>query len=166
MDILNAHLAFAALGQPTRLKIFRVLIAAGDKGIVAGDIGKMLGVRQNTLSNNLSSMVHVGLIRNHREGRSIRYFADFDGMRRLLGYFLHDCCGASRSACEALVDDIICTAAASPPNSDWIAGLNSEVSCHSCLCSHLSATLSHCFPRSFYSSHCRSCILPGGSQSH
>lgn len=116
MDILNAHLAFAALGQPTRLKIFRVLITAGRNGIVAGDIGVMLGVRQNTLSNNLSVLVNVGLIRNQREGRSIRYFADFDGMSRLLGYLLHDCCGASRTACEALVDSIVCTAAATPSN--------------------------------------------------
>jgi DNA-binding transcriptional ArsR family regulator len=76
----------------------------------------MLGVRQNTLSNNLSSLVNVGLIRNQREGRSIRYFADFDGMSRLLGYLLHDCCGASGTVCEALVDDIVCAAAATPPN--------------------------------------------------
>ena len=116
MDLFNAHFAFAALGQPTRLKIFRVLIAAGSRGIVAGDIGEMLGVRQNTLSNNLSSLVNVGLIRNQREGRSIRYFADFDGMSQLLGYLLHDCCGASRTACEALIDDIVCTAAAIPSN--------------------------------------------------
>ena len=116
MDTINAHLAFAALGQPTRLKIFRVLIAAGSRGIVAGDIGEMLGVRQNTLSNNLSSLVNVGLIRNQREGRSIRYFADFDGMSQLLSYLLHDCCGASRIACEALVDDIVCTAAAITSN--------------------------------------------------
>jgi len=118
MDILNAHLAFAALGQPTRLKIFRVLITAGTEGIVAGDIGVMLGVRQNTLSNNLSVLVNVGLIRNQREGRSIRYFADFEGMRRLLGYLLHDCCGASRAACDALVESIVCTAAATPSNSE------------------------------------------------
>ncbi len=113
MDISNAHLAFAALGQPTRLKIFRALIAAGAKGIAAGEIGVMLGVRQNTMSNNLSTLVNAGLIRNQREGRSIRYFADFDGMTQLLSYLLHDCCGASRTACQALVDDIVCTAAAS-----------------------------------------------------
>ena len=107
MDIKNAHLAFSAIGQTTRLHIFRLLIKAGSKGLVAGDIGDMLGVRQNTLSNNLSVLVNVGLIRNQREGRCIRYFADFNGMRRLLGYLLHDCCGASRPACEALVDSIV-----------------------------------------------------------
>ena len=117
MDILNAHLAFAALGQPTRLEIFRVLIVAGNKGLIAGDIGDMLGVRQNTLSNNLSLLVNVGLIRNQREGRSIRYFADFDGIRQLLGYLLHDCCGANRTACDTLVDDIVCTATTAPPKS-------------------------------------------------
>jgi len=116
MDILNAHLAFAALGQPTRLKIFRALIAAGGEGIAAGDIGVMLGVRQNTMSNNLSTLLNAGLIRNRREGRSIRYFADFDGMTRLLSYLLHDCCGASRTACQVLVDDIVCSAAAPPSN--------------------------------------------------
>jgi len=114
MDINNTHLAFAALGQPTRLNIFRVLIKAGSKGIIAGDIGIMLGVRQNTLSNNLSVLANVGLIRNQREGRSIRYFADFDGISRLLGYLLQDCCGASRTASEALVDSIVCTAAKTP----------------------------------------------------
>lgn len=114
MDIKNAHLVFAALGQPTRLKIFRLLIKVGPKGIVAGDIGETLGVRQNTLSANLSSLLNAGIIRNQREGRSIRYFADYDGMRSLLGFLLHDCCGGSTEACEKFVEDIVCMVAVTP----------------------------------------------------
>ena len=72
MDELKAIAAFAALGQPTRLDVFRLLIRADDGGMAAGDIGLALGVRQNTMSANLTVLLHAGLIRKERQGRSIR----------------------------------------------------------------------------------------------
>ncbi|MGR3723319.1 helix-turn-helix domain-containing protein, partial [Abyssibius alkaniclasticus] len=48
MDKLDALSAFAALGQSTRLDVFRLLMQAGRAGMLAGEIGAALDVRQNT----------------------------------------------------------------------------------------------------------------------
>lgn len=108
MDKNHALAAFAALSQPTRLDVFRLLIRAGDRGMAAGDIAARLDVRQNTLSANLSVLVQAGLIRNRREGRSIIYFADMDGMRGLLAFVLEDCCGGNPALCQPVIDQIAC----------------------------------------------------------
>ncbi|WP_299819584.1 metalloregulator ArsR/SmtB family transcription factor [uncultured Jannaschia sp.] len=108
MDSLTALSAFAALSQSTRLDTFRLLIKAGPKGMTAGRIGEALEVRQNTLSANLTVLRHAGLVRNVREGRSIRYYADFEGVSGLLRFLLEDCCGGEPALCRPLIDDIAC----------------------------------------------------------
>lgn len=108
MDRTDALDAFAALSQPTRLDVFRLLVMAGDEGMVAGQISDKLAVRQNTMSANLSILVQSGLVRNKREGRSIRYFADMDGVRGLLGFLMEDCCGGRPELCQPVIDEIAC----------------------------------------------------------
>jgi DNA-binding transcriptional ArsR family regulator len=108
MDENIAVSAFAALSQATRLDVFRLLIRAGDTGMSAGDIGATLGVRQNTMSANLAILARAGLIRSTREGRSIRYFADMDGMRGLLAFLMEDCCGGCPELCQPVLDELAC----------------------------------------------------------
>ncbi|KHA50911.1 ArsR/SmtB family transcription factor [Sulfitobacter geojensis] len=108
MDKNHALDAFAALSQATRLDVFRLLINAGDAGLPAGDISHTLGVRQNTMSTNLSVLARAGLIRSEREGRSIRYFADMDGMRGLLAFLMEDCCGGHPEMCQPFLNELAC----------------------------------------------------------
>jgi len=108
MDKDHALDAFAALSQSTRLDVFRLLIKAGEVGMSAGDISDTLGVRQNTMSANLSILARAGLIRNKREGRSIRYFADMDGTRGLLAFLMEDCCGGRPDLCQAVINALAC----------------------------------------------------------
>ena len=108
MDNKSALEAFAALSQPTRLDVFRLLIKAGEAGMSAGGIGETLGVRQNTMSANLSILTRSGLIRSAREGRSIRYFADMDGVRSLLAFLMEDCCAGRPELCQPVIDAIAC----------------------------------------------------------
>jgi DNA-binding transcriptional ArsR family regulator len=108
MDKKHALEAFAALGQETRLDVFRLLIKAGLEGMLAGEIGEALGVRQNTMSANLTILAHAGLIRNVREGRSIRYFADMDGVKGLLAFLLEDCCGGRKDLCRPVIEKLAC----------------------------------------------------------
>lgn len=102
MDKNSALTAFAALSQETRLDVFRLLIKAGENGMPAGEISETLDVRQNTMSTNLSILAQSGLVRNERQGRSIRYFADVDGLRGLLTYLMDDCCGGRPDLCAPL----------------------------------------------------------------
>jgi DNA-binding transcriptional ArsR family regulator len=108
MDKNDALNAFSALSQPTRLDVFRLLIKAGEPGMSAGDIGEALGVRQNTMSANLAVLSRSGLIRSERDGRSIRYFADLDGMRGLLAFLMEECCGGNPELCQPVIDQLAC----------------------------------------------------------
>ncbi|MGX9353340.1 ArsR/SmtB family transcription factor [Shimia sp. W99] len=108
MEKNDALSAFAALSQPLRLDVFRLLIARGEAGMLAGEIAQAMEVRQNTLSANLSVLLNAGLVRNAREGRAIRYFADTEGLRGLLGFLLQDCCGGRPELCQPLIEDLTC----------------------------------------------------------
>ncbi len=105
---MKAVAAFAALSQPTRLDVFRLLVKAGEDGLRAGEISERLDVRQNTMSANLTVLVQAGLIRNRREGRTIRYHVDLDGMRGLLAFLMEDCCGGNPAMCKPILDELAC----------------------------------------------------------
>ena len=106
MDISQALTAFAALSQPLRLDAFRLLIKAGPDGMAAGDIATALGAKPNTSSQNLAHLVQAGLISNTRDGRSIIYRANMDGLNALLRFMLEDCCGGNADACTPLINAI------------------------------------------------------------
>lgn len=105
----NALSAFTALSQETRLLVFRLLIRAGPQGMLSGEIGQNLDVRQNTMSANLTVLLKAGLVKNKREGKAVRYFADLDGIRGLLGYLMEDCCGGNPRICQSVIDEISCS---------------------------------------------------------
>lgn len=108
MDKKQTLERLAALGQETRLDVFRLLVQVGPEGMPAGEIGERLGVRQNTMSANLSVLAHSGLIRCEREGRSIRYFADMDGLKGLLSYLMENCCGGAPELCQPVIAKLTC----------------------------------------------------------
>lgn len=106
MDKYNSLKALNALSNETRLDVFRLLVKAGETGMPAGAISDHLGIVQNTMSSVLSILSGAGLIRSVREGRSIRYFAEMDGMRGLLAFLMEDCCGGNPEACAPLLSEI------------------------------------------------------------
>lgn len=92
MDAQEALIAFDALSQETRLKVFRLLVEHGTGGAPAGALSEKLGVPANTLSFHLSHMSNAGLVQSRREGRSIIYSADFAFFTGLIRYMVEDCC--------------------------------------------------------------------------
>lgn len=102
MDMSNALAALGALAHPTRLSAFRLLVVAGPEGMSAGTVAKRLGVLQNTLSTHLGLLLRAGLIASRRQGRTIRYSADFDVMRALMEFLLRDCCAGRAEICAPL----------------------------------------------------------------
>lgn len=102
MSAPHALAALAALGQPSRLAAFRLLVRRGSDGLPAGDLADAIGCPHNTLSTHLSVLARAGLVRGSREGRSIIYRADLDGMRRLIGFLVDDCCDGHPELCNFL----------------------------------------------------------------
>jgi DNA-binding transcriptional ArsR family regulator len=95
----HALAALAALGQSTRLEIFRLLIRREPKGLSAGALAEQIGCQQNTLSSHLSILARSGLVRGERDGRFIIYRADLESMRALLGFLVMDCCDGHPELC-------------------------------------------------------------------
>ena len=91
MDTPTAAAVFAALSQPTRLEVFRLLVDAGPQGLAAGAVAERLGVVASTLSHHLGLLERAGLVRTRREGRFIYYAADPKGTRRLLDFVTTAC---------------------------------------------------------------------------
>lgn len=98
--------SFAALAQDTRLDVVRLLIKRGEDGALSGEIGTALNVKQNTMSANLTILLQAGLIRNQREGRSIRYFAEMKNITGLIAFLMEDCCGGRPELCRPVLEKL------------------------------------------------------------
>lgn len=92
MDELTAATRLEALGHPTRLAIYRLLVKAGQPGLVVGAIQRSLDIPASTLSHHLGKLARVGLVVQGRDGREICCCADYDTMRALLGFLTEECC--------------------------------------------------------------------------
>ena len=108
MDKKHALNALAALGQETRLDVFRLLVTAGPEGLPAGEIGVRLETVQNTTSVHLKILAQACLIRAMSEGRIIRYSADMTGFRDLLAFLMEDCCKGKAELCRPVIDAVTC----------------------------------------------------------
>jgi len=102
----HAISALAALAQPTRLAIFRLLIKHEPVGITAGVIADTIGAPHNTLSTHLAILVRAGLLRSTREGRTIIYRSNVEGMRALIGFLVSDCCDGHPELCDLVAEDV------------------------------------------------------------
>jgi DNA-binding transcriptional ArsR family regulator len=94
--------ALSALAHSSRLAVFRLLVRAGAEGVAAGDIAREIGALPNTLSTHLTILGNAGLVQSRRDGRSVIYSADYDGMRDLLGFLVADCCAGRHEICGSL----------------------------------------------------------------
>ena len=102
METSSAVTALGALAQENRLEVFRLLVQAGPDGVPAGEIGTRLGIAPATLSFHLAQLRQAGLIGMRRDGRSLIYSADYDGMNGLMGFLTENCCGGA-VACDVPV---------------------------------------------------------------
>ncbi len=84
--------ALAALGHETRLALFRLLIKAGEDGLRVGDLSEHLGMPPSTLAHHLKALVDAGLVIQERRGREVINRADYDAMRRMIGFLTAECC--------------------------------------------------------------------------
>jgi ArsR family transcriptional regulator, arsenate/arsenite/antimonite-responsive transcriptional repressor len=101
----HAISVLAALAQPTRLAIFRLLIKHEPVGITAGVIADTIGAPHNTLSTHLAILVRAGLLRSTRDGRTITYRSNVEGMRALIGFLVSDCCDGHPELCDLVAAD-------------------------------------------------------------
>jgi len=92
MKLEKAATQLEALGNTTRLEIFRDLVRAGQEGSPVGEVRGKLDIPASTLSHHISKLVHSGLVTQERVSRSLICRADFDNIDSLVLFLAHDCC--------------------------------------------------------------------------
>lgn len=99
MEILERTAAcLEALGNPTRLKIYRLLVRAGDSGHAVGRIQDELGIPASTLSHHLKHLETVELISRTKQGTTHTCCANYQTMSAVLGFLTEECCKDSQPA--------------------------------------------------------------------
>ena len=93
MKNTNAISAFLALGQETRLNIFRLIVQRGDVGLTPSQIIEKLGIPNATLSFHLKELLNAELLLVERQSRNLIYRPNAKLVEDLSNFLLDNCCG-------------------------------------------------------------------------
>jgi DNA-binding transcriptional ArsR family regulator len=98
MKLEQAAEQLEALGNPTRLKVYRALVRAGDEGLPVGRLQKKLGIAGSTLSHHLHRLILTGLVTQERQMTTLICRANYPAMNGLVGFLVDECCVESGCA--------------------------------------------------------------------
>ena len=85
----------SAMGTEARLNIMRLLLSAYPDGMVVGEIQSELGIAPSTLSHHLEKLRNEDLVTVQRESTFLRYSANAEALKELLGFLYAECCTRS-----------------------------------------------------------------------
>jgi DNA-binding transcriptional ArsR family regulator len=92
MKLDHAAGQLEALGNPTRLKIYRSLVRAGEAGLPVGRLQERIGIAASTLSHHLHRLILTGLVSQERRSTVLICRANYPAMDALLGFLSDECC--------------------------------------------------------------------------
>ena len=81
-----------ALGNPTRLRVYRILVRAGADGLPVGRLQAKIGIAASTLSHHLHRLILTGLVSQERQSTVLICRANYPAMDALLGFLSDECC--------------------------------------------------------------------------
>jgi|ERR1043165_9669528 DNA-binding transcriptional ArsR family regulator len=93
--------ALAALGNRTRLRIFKLLVRAGREGANVGTLQKHLGIPATTLAHHLATLTQAGLMNQERRGREVICTSNYKALNDVLAYVKAECCAGLTADEEA-----------------------------------------------------------------
>ncbi len=92
MKVEKAAKQLEALGNPTRLQLYRTLVRAGDAGLPVGRLQDKLGIAASTLSHHLHRLILTGLVTQERQATTLICRANYPAMNSLVGFLVDECC--------------------------------------------------------------------------
>lgn len=102
MDTRTTASRLEALGNETRLAIYRILVRAGHDGLPVGELQRRTGTARSTLSHHLHRLIAVGLVTQERAATTLYCHANYAAMDETLGFLTRECCAdAGKSNCDA-----------------------------------------------------------------
>ncbi len=102
MNNKRAITIFLALGQESRLNIFRLIVQRGDRGLTPGEIVEKLGIPNATLSFHLKELQRAELVSVERQSRHLVYRPNAGLAQELSAFLLDNCCGGQSCLPESL----------------------------------------------------------------
>jgi len=95
MEMKTAARALTAIGNESRLLVYRMLIEAGPAGLPAGKLAELTRMPPSSLSFHLKELVHADLLESRQEGRFVIYAAKYQTMTDLIGFLTENCCNGN-----------------------------------------------------------------------
>ena len=92
MKLEDAANILAKIGNPTRLKIVRLLVRAGADGLAVGKIQEALGVPGSTLTHHIAHLKSAGVIRQQRHQATLLCTMEYGILQELIDYLTEECC--------------------------------------------------------------------------
>ena len=107
MGAMTRHLVakrLGALGNTTRLGIYRALVRTEYDGLPVGDLQQWICEPSSTLSHHLHKLISVGLAVQERQATTLICKANYASMDETLGFLTEECCvdAASENGRSAL----------------------------------------------------------------
>ena len=103
MKVEKAAKQLEALGNPTRLQLYRALVRAGDEGLPVGHLQEKLQIAASTLSHHLHRLILTGLVTQERQATTLICRANYPAMNSLVGFLVDECC--QDAGCDARQDE-------------------------------------------------------------
>ncbi|MCH7882311.1 MAG: helix-turn-helix transcriptional regulator [Proteobacteria bacterium] len=92
MNLETAALILSKIGNPTRLKIVRLLVRAGQQGLPVGAIQKKLKIPGSTLTHHITHLKSACLIRQERQQATLVCKMEYGQLDKLVEYLTEECC--------------------------------------------------------------------------
>ncbi|MCO5066510.1 MAG: metalloregulator ArsR/SmtB family transcription factor [Rhizobiaceae bacterium] len=103
MNLEEVAKQLEALGNPTRLQVYRTLVRAGDAGLPVGRLQERLAIPASTLSHHLQRLIATGLVTQERQATTLICRANYPAMEGLIGFLADECC--ADAGCVASQED-------------------------------------------------------------
>ena len=79
--VMEMSEVFKALGDPTRLRIIRMLVSKMESDLSVGDMANKLGITQPAASQHIKVLKNVGILESSRDGYYTYYDVNVDVLK-------------------------------------------------------------------------------------
>ena len=108
MKNTDAIQVLLALGQETRLNIFRLIVQRGDIGLTPSQLIEKLGIPNATLSFHLKELFNAKLLLVERQSRNLIYRPNPNLIEDLSSFLLDNCCQGQSCGTPKSKKKVIC----------------------------------------------------------
>lgn len=79
--VMEMSEVFKALGDPTRLRIIRMLVSKMESDLSVSDMADKLGITQPAASQHIKVLKNVGILESNRNGYYVYYYVNVDVLK-------------------------------------------------------------------------------------